>query len=72
MSFPSLTASPPGSQKLVLIAQLVVYPSLQEISVLLVLCSQMNVSTNLLGQQVLSSPETALEVLLHQSLKRIE
>lgn len=44
--------------------QLVMYPSLQEISVFLMLYSQMNVSTNLLGQQVLSSPETALEVLL--------
>lgn len=47
-------------------AQLVMYPVLQEASVLLMLYSQMNVSTvNLLGQQVLSSPETALEVLLH-------
>lgn len=45
-------------------AQLVTYPSLQEISVLLMLYSQMHVSTNLLDQQVLSSPETALEVLL--------
>lgn len=45
-------------------AQLVMYPALQEISVLLMLYSQINVSTNLLGQKVLNSPETALEVFL--------
>lgn len=58
-------------------AQLVMYPALQEVSVLLysqmnMLYSQMNMSTNLLGQPVLSSPETALEVLLDRFLKCIE
>lgn len=65
-------ASSPGSRKLVLMAQLVMYPALQEVSVLLMLYSQMSMSTNLLGQQVLSSPETALEVLLNLFLKCIE
>lgn len=67
-----LTASSPGSQKLALIAQLVMYPAFQETSVLLMLYSQMNMNTNLLGQQILSSPEMGLEVLLDRALKCIE
>lgn len=64
ISFPPLTASFAGSQKLVHMAKLVMDPALWEISVLLMLYSHMNVSSNLLGQQVLSSPETAFEILL--------
>lgn len=45
-------------------AKLVMHPAFREISVLLKLYSHMNVSSNLLGQRVLSSPETALEILL--------